>query len=451
LQQGWQLLNEFRIRHPQWVTASIDDLSATIGYALFEHTQDSTLLDELEQILKQSGLHTDRLRYLQCLISFQKGHVIEADQQFEQFLSQTTDENLQGEAYIWRAQCAEKLGNEVLRQHHLKQLFTQLPQHPQAPLAYLHFYPYQSYMQGERQALKHLRHLPSRFPHAPCTIFAYYLMGLEKKKNQFDSEGNLQKQHDLTTAIDYFQLAETAYDYLKSSIPLKDQRYFLHVSLRAQLERAQINLAIAHESIGTKKHIYLNYSEQVFNELLDLLKDDDWKLWEEASFGLVQVYLQQERDQQAEALLDQMLTHYKYLSISTSPFITKVWIEKGYLAHKQLQYEQALTYFRQAETVFNCSSSAEEKLEIWIEQSMCCRILNRLDEAMRLLSKVINEEIASSLRVKAMFLRAEIYEQQGRHELALKQLESVVKKGGTWAYQAQEKLKEYGYPCTSIL
>jgi hypothetical protein len=43
-----------------------------------------------------------------------------------------------------------------------------------------------------------------------------------------------------------------------------------------------------------------------------------------------------------------------------------------------------------------------------------------------------------------MYLRAETYELQKRPELARKQLESMVKKGGLWAKKAQEKLhKEY--------
>ena len=65
---------------------------------------------------------------------------------------------------------------------------------------------------------------------------------------------------------------------------------------------------------------------------------------------------------------------------------------------------------------------------------------------MLLLSRVINDDVISPLRIKAMFLRAEIYEMQGRPELAIKQLEAAARKGGEWAQKAQEKLeKTYGY------
>jgi hypothetical protein len=45
-----------------------------------------------------------------------------------------------------------------------------------------------------------------------------------------------------------------------------------------------------------------------------------------------------------------------------------------------------------------------------------------------------------------MYLRSEVYELQGRHELAVKQLEATARKGGAWAQKAQEKLeKDYGF------
>ena len=69
-----------------------------------------------------------------------------------------------------------------------------------------------------------------------------------------------------------------------------------------------------------------------------------------------------------------------------------------------------------------------------------------MDKAILLLSKVVNDDTVSNLRIKAMYLRAEIYELQERFELARKQLEATSKKGGEWALKAKVKLeKEYGY------
>jgi hypothetical protein len=60
---------------------------------------------------------------------------------------------------------------------------------------------------------------------------------------------------------------------------------------------------------------------------------------------------------------------------------------------------------------------------------------------MLLLSHVINYDAVSTLRLKAMLLRARIYEMQGRKELAVRQLEALIPKGGEWAEEAQKTLE----------
>ena len=69
--------------------------------------------------------------------------------------------------------------------------------------------------------------------------------------------------------------------------------------------------------------------------------------------------------------------------------------------------------------------------------------MNRLDEAILLLSQVINDSTASQLRIKAMLRRAEIYESQKRYELAIKQLEAVARIPGEWGQKAKERLEKY--------
>ena len=65
---------------------------------------------------------------------------------------------------------------------------------------------------------------------------------------------------------------------------------------------------------------------------------------------------------------------------------------------------------------------------------------------MSLLAEIINDDAASSTRIEAMFFRAELYENQNRHDLAVKQLIAITKKGGDWSRRAEKKLKEcYGH------
>ena len=87
----------------------------------------------------------------------------------------------------------------------------------------------------------------------------------------------------------------------------------------------------------------------------------------------------------------------------------------------------------------------ELALEIAMEKSLCLRELHRPDKAMALLAWVINGPYASSLRVKAMILRADLYLSLHRKDLAVRQLESVAAKGGEWGAVADRKLRElYG-------
>ncbi len=87
----------------------------------------------------------------------------------------------------------------------------------------------------------------------------------------------------------------------------------------------------------------------------------------------------------------------------------------------------------------------EVSLEIAMEKSLCLRELHRPDKAMALLAWVINGPYASSLRVKAMILRADLYLSLHRTDLAVRQLESVAAKGGEWGAVADRKLRElYG-------
>lgn len=87
----------------------------------------------------------------------------------------------------------------------------------------------------------------------------------------------------------------------------------------------------------------------------------------------------------------------------------------------------------------------EIALEIAIEKSFYLRNKKLYSQAMSELAWVINDSTASSLRIKAMVLRAELYQQLKRPELAMRQLEAAKGKGGQWGQIAEQKLKElYG-------
>ncbi len=112
------------------------------------------------------------------------------------------------------------------------------------------------------------------------------------------------------------------------------------------------------------------------------------------------------------------------------------------LAKQQEHYAKAIEDFTLADqTAKGNTLTPDQFLDIWIQISLCYRSMGRYDLAMLSLSKVINENMISSLRIKAMYLRAEIYELQGRTDLARKQLESTAKKGGRMGSKGQRKIK----------
>jgi hypothetical protein len=379
-----------------------------------------------------------------------------------------------GQLLLLLAYSADLQHNKTLKQHYLRRTFTEDPGSPAAPIAYFHLYSYADYVKGNRHVLKHLQAMPSLFPSHPLLINAYYLIGLCQKKEQLSEEGQVLRRKNTIAAIDAFHHAEITFDSLveKKLIPEKDLDYYRQMRERAQLERAQANFAIAQQSTGGKKEIYLAYAEEVYQELISKISSDLLQ----SSFldrvkapGLSDLEMNFEAGQritsqtqiEAQFLLAQTLNEmgktpeaerWLELSIKKGPaqgyWLMKTWVEKGKLLQKRGELSSALQAFVMAEEAIpdGKGMSPDEKLDIWIEQSLCYREMQQYDEAMRLLSRVINDDVISSRRIKAMYLRAETYELQNRPELALKQLESTARKGGEWALKAQKKLEEnYGY------
>ncbi|CAF24270.1 tetratricopeptide repeat protein [Candidatus Protochlamydia amoebophila] len=368
-----------------------------------------------------------------------------------------------GEILFWMADCCSHLNNEQVRQEHLRTLYLNYPQSPFAAPAYFNLFSYREYMQGQRQSIKHLEAMPELFSESPYVISAYYLIGLDHLKNHMTYNGKTHRRKDEIAAIAAFQAAESKFDELfeKKKLTPIDTIYYIHIKYQAMLERASANLAIADQSTSTKKMIYLEYTEDVFKELIQvfhdpnpliqttLLKDQSYpKILQEAEFGLAQTYTRRNKIDEAYQLFDQLTQKAQQNITENNYLLAKAYYEKGVLSQKKYNYSQALNDFLQAEEVNHAFNflSPDEKLDLWIQQSQCYKELGQLEEAMLLLSKVINDEAISSLRVKAMYLRADIYTQQGRPELALKQLDATSKKGGEWSKKAKEKMeKDYAY------
>ncbi len=391
------------------------------------------------------------------------GHYLEAEKAYGNLVEKYRSSPLCGEAWFWMACCADKQQlTKALGQEWRRNCFEQFPDSPYAAEAYFTLYSYQDYLQGDRKAIKHLNNFVLKYSDSPLLIEAYYLLGLDLKRDRKTPEGKWIRKKNLTEAISAFQKAESIYLQLIptsiSGVSQEKWNYYAAVYYRAVYERAMINLAIAEESQGAKQKIYFEYAEGVFQQLVNdfqtpnayiesLFKVDPLPmLYQESIFYLAQTLMKTQQKEKAEQYFSENLLRYEQAHIANSYYLSRTHYSLGILAMQQQQYLMALESFKKAEETGKNLLSTDQKLDLWIQESLCYRGFLQYDQAILILSKVVNDDAVSALRLKAMFLRAETYELQGRPELARKQLESMAKKGGPWALKAKEKMeKEYGY------
>lgn len=359
------------------------------------------------------------------------------------------------EALFFASRAAEKQQkNREIVAVYRRLVFEKYPDSPFASEAYLSLYPNIDYLHLSQIALKHLQAMPQKFPDSLWTINAYFLLGLDNKKERRSPEGKLLHKERFHSAIESFQNAEALFFNLQKNnrIPSHQLSYFTILRVRATLERALVNIAIADQSTSSKRRIYLEYAAEVFEQLIQEIENDRQlltslqqepypSLLEESQFGLAQTYARLNDSTRANQVLDDMLVRYHAENITRGYLLSRVWYEKGQFASQQENYQQALDYYLLAEEAAKGKLlSSDQQIDLWIQQSYALRHLNRLDQAMLILSKAINEDVVSALRLKAMYLRAEIYLEENRPELALRQLEALAKKGGDWGQKAQDKL-----------
>lgn len=362
------------------------------------------------------------------------------------------------EALFWTAHCLEESQGERAHIQRLRaRVFQEYPNSSLAAEAYFLYFPYEDYLDSEPAALKHLQNMAERFPSSPYSISAYYLIGLEALQHM-GIEKSDQKLHE-SRALEAFQEAETLFDSLlkQDRMTPNELTYFTTLRFRAALERAGLNLNIALKSEGAKRHIYLAYSTSAYQSLLEILSSPEHAvtstlpaetlpgLFEECQFGLAEAYLKGDDSSAATHILNELIANCGKKGITRGYFLARAHHLLAVKAMEQGHFLEAQKGLNAAEA---CSKgrlfSHEERLELWMRQSACYRACQDYEPAMKLLSKVINEDCVSSLRLKAMFLRAELYEEQGRPELAQKQLKALASKSGEWAVQAKKKL-EHAY------
>lgn len=357
---------------------------------------------------------------------------------FSDLIESTNHDELFPESHSLIAHCEENLGENPLQTW--QALLDGYPDSPFAAEAYYFLVPESDYQRGTPDALHHLNDLTQRFPESPWSIEANLFLGLNAKRDIFTSSGKLYRSKDLEKSSHYLKKVNDIFHNLDNTKCLRDHRdYYFALSARATIERATVDLDIAESAEGTKKQIYQKYAIDLLTHLLADLKEPN--LVDESQYLLALAYEKSGDDLKAETLYEAIVNRFHSKKTTRGHYLALSLGRLGRLHQKKHQIKSALTYFKGAADAGQGKVlNSDQYLEILIEQSHCYLLLGDEDLAMTTLSKVINEDAASSLRLKAMFLRSQIYKQQGREELALRQLEALSNQHGEWAAKAQQEL-----------
>lgn len=404
-----------------------------------------------------------KMDYLKGRLYFQAKDYTEAEKVFSHLIATYPKASHIQESYFWLAESNDLAGQDpALSKEYRQKVYEGGSSSPLAAEAYFLTYSFAEYLEGNHEAIEHLKQLEKNFPNSPYVVASYYLQGVYQKQVHESEDGRVLKQKNLSEAIRLFSLVRDSFEQCtqRKAISESNLHYFASIYYRSILAQAQCYLEKADECNGAKRHVCFEKALENFELIFEdfksqnhpyvcvILKNEPYaKVFEEAEFGRALTYAKDGNIDQAEEALGQMIEHFRELKIEEGHYLSRAWYELAMIAMAKGEFQEALEYFNHAEqSLSSLALNADHKIDLGIQQSLCYRYLNQLDMAMLTLSKVINEGVISNLRVKAMVLRSEVYELQGRRDLAQKQLEAAAKKGGEWAKVAQEKLiKEYGF------
>ncbi len=372
--------------------------------------------------------------YLLASVYYRSEAFVQAEKKFVDFANLSSTDKA-GDALFFAALAAEKQKKDpLITKEYRKRVFENYPQSTYADEAYFCYYSYSEYMLASNQVIEHLKKLEEKFPNSPFVVNAHYLIGLINSNN-------------IELADGYYKMVETTFDKLVEKGAISDKRYnyFNSIRYQAMQDRALNKIGISQDYKGAKRKKLLEDAEEILYKIyLEFDKTATFnQIVEKNSYHLARCYILQEKSESADKIFTSLLEKYNGAKITRGYYLSRLWYERGSLAFNRKDYEGAIEHFLKANDAAKGKSiSSDELLDLWIQEGLCYLFLNDLDQAMLILSKVINYDAASSMRIKAMYLRFLVYEKQGRAELAKKQLEATAKKGGSWAKKAKDKLEE---------
>ncbi len=410
---------------------------------------------------KQSKL-ADQALYLLGTLFYHHQDFAKARHTFLKLIETYPKSSWIGDAWYWAAECNDQEKHDpTISREYRKRVFEDYPDSSHAPEAFFYYYSFSEYLQGNPEALSHLEKMEELFKNSPFLVVSYYLRALDKKEDHLEVNGKLLAEKDLNQSLYLFNKSKETFlnRYKENQIGLEHLNYLSNVYYRSLLGEAQVFLMKADTSQSAKRQLHLEQAITTYREIVQQFEEEKHPLaalfykeslypehLEEAEFGLAKALIRNFQLIDGEQKLNSMIEKYHLAGIKENYYYSRAWYELSLISMAKEDHQEALDYLKRAELFADNRMTSDQIIDLGIQQSLCYRCLNQLDMAMLTLSKIINEGIVSNLRVKAMYLRAEIYELQGRQELAERQLEAASKKGGEWARMSQDRLiAEYGF------
>ncbi|MCB1118881.1 MAG: hypothetical protein KDK65_02875, partial [Chlamydiia bacterium] len=189
----------------------------------------------------------------------QQGKLQEAESAWHHLATKYPDNAIAPLAWI----AAARLSHNP--KQHFQTLYTLYPSSPYAPEAYFSSYSFQEYVEGDRNAYKHLRAMPTLFPNSPYTLFAFYLLGLDEKRDRKSDKNKWLAHRNLGNALKYFAEVEHRFEAIVIPEHLKESLEQLRIT--TLFEKGLTHLANAEEATDPKATIQRGYARKCFQQI----------------------------------------------------------------------------------------------------------------------------------------------------------------------------------------
>lgn len=392
----------------------------------------------LTQLLNLEGVtYKDQVLYLLATLEYDAQEYDRARHRFLKVIETYPDSEWIPDAWFWAAFCIEhqKHDPQIAREYR-RHVFEDYKTSLLAPEAYYRYYSERAYEKGEREALSHLEKMGDLFPNSPYQLTSFYFHGLHKMA-----------MADYAASIGLFQTAETLYEdkVLSQASSSQEKALFEGLYHKSKYSRAEALLKLAEHEKGEVRQSMIGEAISAYQEahknILSTMKPEEFsypELLEKIDLALAFAWIKTMNFELGEQKLHEMKNLYTRSKVKGSHSF-QVFLELGRIAMAKQDFLGAIELFDQI-TQPQSEGDLEDYIEIHIQKSLCYKALGEFDNAIMVLSNLINEFSEEKHAVKAMFIRAELYELQGRREMAQKQLQVAAKKEGEWAKMSKDRL-----------